>query len=135
MIFRQSRTYDFTPPHVHVNRAQKQKHNRLIMLGAFVFMMTGATVSYLIIRFVCLTVFQSLFVQYLSVAFEYMMLGRRIYLTWSCDIVMNQVRFLENCPPTPPLKTYFSLRAKCWVRGGVGGQFPWDLNWSIVICK
>ncbi|XP_073231261.1 dnaJ homolog subfamily C member 4-like [Porites lutea] len=48
--YRQSRTYDFTAPHVHVNRAQKQKHNRLIMLGAFVFMMTGATVSYLIIR-------------------------------------------------------------------------------------
>ena len=34
--------------------------------------------------------------------------------------------FLGNCPPTPPLSqhyTYFSLRAKCWLRGGVGGQF------------
>ena len=36
--------------------------------------------------------------------------------------------FLANCPPTPPLSididTYFSLRAKCWLRGGVGGLFP-----------
>ena len=22
------------------------------------------------------------------------------------------------------INTYFSLRAKCWLRGGVGGQFP-----------
>ena len=34
--------------------------------------------------------------------------------------------FLGNCPPTPPLlniNTYFLLREKCWLRGGVGGQF------------
>ena len=42
---------------------------------------------------------------------------------------------LGACPPTPPppppsqanINTYFSLRAKCakcWFRGGVGGQFP-----------
>ena len=55
--------------------------------------------------------------------------------------------FLGNCPPTPPLgqhghvtfcglrffmknlmlkvsiNTYFSLTAKFWLRGGVGGQF------------
>ena len=24
-----------------------------------------------------------------------------------------------------------SLRAKCWVRGGVGGQFPRNLNWYL----
>ena len=38
----------------------------------------------------------------------------------------DQFRFLGNCPPTPPLskrKRYFSLRAKCWFRGGVGGRF------------
>ena len=22
------------------------------------------------------------------------------------------------------INTYFSLRAKCWLRGGIGGQFP-----------
>ena len=37
-----------------------------------------------------------------------------------------------TCPHTSPLSqyynTYFSLRAKCWVRGGVGGQFPRNLN-------
>ena len=27
------------------------------------------------------------------------------------------------------INTYFSLRAKRWLRGGVGGQFPWNLNW------
>ena len=26
---------------------------------------------------------------------------------------------------------WVSLGAKCWVRGGVGGQFPRHLNWSI----
>ena len=39
-----------------------------------------------------------------------------------------------NYPPTPPLNTYFSLTAKWWVRGGVvGGQFPRNQNWSIVV--
>ena len=50
-----------------------------------------------------------------------------------------------NGPPTPPLSrhetvhlplpwvvfnTYFSLKAKCWLRGGVGGQFPRHVKWS-----
>ena len=42
-------------------------------------------------------------------------------------ISMDHYTFLGNCPPTPPRnqhETYFSLRAKCWLRGGVGGQFP-----------
>ena len=37
--------------------------------------------------------------------------------------------FLRNYQPTPPppqtnINTYFSLREKCWLRGGIGGQFP-----------
>ena len=32
--------------------------------------------------------------------------------------------------PKANINTYFSLRAKCWLRGGVGGQFPRNLNWS-----
>ena len=32
--------------------------------------------------------------------------------------------------PLPYVNTYFSLTAKCWVREGVGGQFPGNLNWS-----
>ena len=28
------------------------------------------------------------------------------------------------------MNTYFSLRAKWWLRGRVGGQFPGNLNWS-----
>ena len=30
--------------------------------------------------------------------------------------------------PYANIITYFSLRAKCWLRGGVGGQFPRNLN-------
>ena len=30
----------------------------------------------------------------------------------------------------PILNTYCSLGAKWWLRGGVGGQFPRNLNWS-----
>ena len=26
--------------------------------------------------------------------------------------------------PQAIINTYFSLRAKCWLKGGVGGQFP-----------
>ena len=45
---------------------------------------------------------------------------------------LNHYTFLENCPPTPPLSqhstlsenTYFALEVKCWLRGGVSGQFP-----------
>ena len=34
--------------------------------------------------------------------------------------------------PWDNINTYFSLRAKCWLKGGVGGQFPKkkNLNWS-----
>ena len=28
------------------------------------------------------------------------------------------------------IHTYFLFRAKCWLRGGAGGQFPKNLNWS-----
>ena len=35
-------------------------------------------------------------------------------------------------PPLPQanIKTHFSLRAKCWLRRGVAGQFPRNLTWS-----
>lgn len=46
--YRQSRDYGFTAP--VVNSAQKQKHNKMIMIGAFVFMVAGAAASYFIIR-------------------------------------------------------------------------------------
>ena len=38
--------------------------------------------------------------------------------------------YVSGKPPTYPspkptnINTYFSLRAKYWLRGGVGGQFP-----------
>ena len=37
------------------------------------------------------------------------------------------LRFWETAHlplPQTNINTYFSLRAKCWCRGGVGGQFP-----------
>ena len=58
----------------------------------------------------------------------------------SITINLNQLRhhhrhsffsFLGNCPPTPPPD--LSLRAKWWLRGGVGGQFPRDLNWFKIV--
>ena len=45
--------------------------------------------------------------------------------------------FLANCPLTPPLSQHqhFSFRAKCWLRGGVGGQFPGNLRDQLVRVK
>ena len=43
-------------------------------------------------------------------------------------VTLDHYTFLGNCSPTPPLSQHlhlhFSLRAKYWLRGGVGGQFP-----------
>ena len=43
--------------------------------------------------------------------------------------VKDHWMFLGKLPTYPSPKptltlSYFSLRAKCWLRGGVGGQFP-----------
>ena len=35
------------------------------------------------------------------------------------------ILFLGNYPPTPPLSQHFECQ--CWLRGGVGGQFPHKL--------
>ena len=45
---------------------------------------------------------------------------------------MDHYTLLGNCPPTPPLNRqwHFSLRAKCWLRGGVGGQSLRNVYWS-----
>ena len=47
-----------------------------------------------------------------------------------------QFKFLGNCPPTPPQSECFALSER-WIlmlaQGGVGGQFPKNLNWSEVI--
>ena len=32
--------------------------------------------------------------------------------------------------PKANINTYFSRRAKCWLRGRVGGQFPRNVKWS-----
>ncbi|XP_068751809.1 dnaJ homolog subfamily C member 4-like isoform X3 [Montipora capricornis] len=46
--YRQSRPYGFSPQ--VVNAAQKQKHNRIVMIGILVFMVVGSSLSYLIVR-------------------------------------------------------------------------------------
>ena len=54
----------------------------------------------------------------------------------SCnDIFANQFRFLGKCPSPSPqanINTHVSLRAKWSLRGGVGGQFPRNLTWSVL---
>ena len=48
----------------------------------------------------------------------------------------DQFRFLGNdhLPlPKVNINTYFSLRAKCWLEGGVVGPFPRNLNKYILI--
>ena len=48
---------------------------------------------------------------------------------------LNQIRFLKNCSPTPPLSQHLHLLlalGKSLLRGGVGGHFPRNLNCFIV---
>ena len=50
--YRQTRPHDFaTGSQSVVNSAQRQKSNKLIMMGAIAFMLIGATVQYLFIRY------------------------------------------------------------------------------------
>ena len=49
----------------------------------------------------------------------------------SCAPLRQVGTFLETAHlplPKANINTYFSLRAKCWIRGGVGGQFPEAYN-------
>ncbi|KAL9957724.1 hypothetical protein ACROYT_G034660 [Oculina patagonica] len=48
--YRQTRPNDFASPPPVVNAAQRQKSNRIIMMGAVAFMLIGATVQYFVIR-------------------------------------------------------------------------------------
>ena len=47
-------------------------------------------------------------------------------LVWHRSNLPVGIRKLPTYPPPPlgNINTYLSLRAKCWLRGGVGGQFP-----------
>ena len=52
---------------------------------------------------------------------------RRLITVDSCAPLRQVGTFLETAHlplPKANINTYFSLRAKCWIRGGVGGQFP-----------
>ena len=47
------------------------------------------------------------------------------------------LRFWETAQlplPWANINTYFSLKAKCWLRRGVGGQFPRNVKWSQKPC-
>ena len=65
------------------------------------------------------------------------------WVTWAlcCNVFCGQFRFLKNCPQYPPpppptqanIITFFSLGPKCWLRGGVGRQFPRNPN--CVFCR
>ena len=46
---------------------------------------------------------------------------------------LDQCSLLRNYPPTPPqlkVNAYFSPKAKCWLMGGIRGQFPRNLHFS-----
>ena len=50
----------------------------------------------------------------------------------SLSLRLKGKHFLGNCPPTPPLSQHqltSHLGKKCWLRGGVGGQFPKNVKW------
>ena len=52
IYYRQTRPHDFaTGSQSVVNSAQRQKSNKLIMMGAIAFMLIGATVQYFFIRY------------------------------------------------------------------------------------
>ena len=40
-----------------------------------------------------------------------------------CVNVHSQKGIIGN-PPQANINAYLPLRSKCWLRGGVGGQFP-----------
>ena len=51
---------------------------------------------------------------------------------WFCPINLGFWEAAHLPLPKSNINTYFSLSAKCWIRGGVGGQFPRNLNWSVL---
>ena len=48
-----------------------------------------------------------------------------------CVNVHSQKRTTGN-PPKANINAYLPLRSKCWLRGGVGGQFPRNVWWSLI---
>ena len=63
----------------------------------------------------------------------------RFFSTYVLQFCKNYQRLIYECGNLVPtysspikanINSHFSLRAKWWLRGGVGGQFPWNLNWS-----
>ena len=44
------------------------------------------------------------------------------------QFILNSKIYAQWVPPW--IHTYFLFRAKCWLQGGVGGQFPKNLKWS-----
>ena len=56
--------------------------------------------------------------------------GSTVFCTLELHVKIN-LGFQETAHlplPQANINTYFSFRAKCWLRGGVGGQFPRNLN-------
>ena len=48
------------------------------------------------------------------------------YFVWQINLGFWEIAHLLF--PYSNVNTYFSRRAKCWLKGGVGGQFPRNLN-------
>ena len=55
----------------------------------------------------------------------------KINMLFSLEKIGINLGFWETAHlplPKANINTYFSFRAKCWLKGGVGGQFPRNLN-------
>ena len=61
--------------------------------------------------------------------FEIVCIGKLPFPFFSCQQQISKFFLKAN------INTYFSLREKWWLRGGVGGQFPRNLNWSIFLAN
>ena len=64
-------------------------------------------------------------------------MGRLAWLVWSnWNHHLKWSNETIHLPlPEAHTITCFSLAAKCWLRGGVGGQFPRNLNWSVKLMQ
>ena len=68
------------------------------------------------------------FVDFLIQRFEKVMFGTLLTCTFQISLGFWETVHLPL--PQANIKSHFSLRAKCWLRRGVAGQFPGNLTWS-----
>ena len=58
-----------------------------------------------------------------------LLLARMLWKVCEENVISWGFWVSHHLPFPVTINNYFSLRAKLWLRGGVGGQFPRNLNW------